>query len=156
MAYRDRLEDPTTAEAIEKLRLDTLRPLAKLVDPDAPTRKQDLVPYLADRLRREDVVRRLYESLDETNRAAVQEALKSPAGRLDSGRFEAKYGRRPVRGTERSPTALGLLLLSESAIPRDLRPILSTFVPEPRALAISGAEEPPETVPDPFARWANR
>ena len=31
---------------IEKVNLETLRPLAKLVSPDAPTRKKDIVPFL--------------------------------------------------------------------------------------------------------------
>ncbi len=153
MRYRDPDYDLTTAEAIERLRLDTLRPLAKLIDADAPTTKRDLVPFLTQRLAREDVVRRLYAALDETNRAAVQEALKDRRGRLDPGRFEAKYGRGPTRGTERAPTALGLLMPQGSAIPKDLRPILSRFVPEPRPLVISGAEELPEAVPNPCKGW---
>ena len=90
-------EDLTTAEAIDRLRLDSLRPLAKLIDPDAPTRKQDIVPFLTRKLAREDVVRRLYESLSDLGKAAVQEALKNPDGRLDSTRFHAKYGIRPER-----------------------------------------------------------
>jgi hypothetical protein len=153
MAYRDQHEDLTTAEAIDQIRLDTLRPLAKLVDSDAPTRKQDIVPFLAKTLANEDVVRRLYESLNETNKAVVQEALKRPMGRLDAERFQAKSGRGPTWGSERAPTALGLLMPSGSAVPRDMRPILSRFVPEPRPLAISGEEELPDTVPDPVARW---
>jgi hypothetical protein len=146
----------TTAEAIEQLRLDTLRPLARLIGADAPTRKQDIVPYLTEKLAREDIVRRLYESLNEMNQAAVQEALKSPLGRLDPERFEAKYGRGPGWGNERSPSALGLLLPMGSAIPKDLRPILSRFVPEPRPLAIASEEELPATVPDPRAGWWTR
>jgi hypothetical protein len=156
MAYRDQDEDLTVAEAIEQLRLDTLRPLAKLIDADAPTRKQDLVPFLTAKLAREDIIRRLYDSLDETRQAAVQEALKDRKGRLDSRRFQAKYGRMPGRGTERSPTPLGLLMPRGSALPKDLRPILATFVPEPRPLAISSGEELPETVPNPYANWLTR
>jgi hypothetical protein len=156
MAYRDQDEDRTTAEAIEQLRLDTLRPLAKLIDADAPTRKQDLVPFLTERLAREGIVRQLYDSLDEISQGAVQEALKDRKGRLDSRRFQAKYGRKPNQGTERSPTALGLLMPQGSAIPKDMRPILAKFVPEPRPLAISSDEELPETVPDPYASWSAR
>ncbi len=156
MAYRDRFEDLTTAEAIEQLRLDTLRPLAKLVDPDAPTRKQDIVPFLTRKLAREDVVRRLYESLNDLSKAAVQEALKDPDGRLDSRRFHAKYGLVPGGGSSKSPSALGLLMPVGSAIPEDLRPILATFVPEPRPLDIASVEELPETVPNPDAEWLTR
>jgi len=53
-------------------------------------------------LAREEIVRRLHDALDETNQAAVQEALKDRRGRLDPGRFEAKYGRGPTRGVRAS------------------------------------------------------
>ena len=156
MAYRELYDDMDTAGAIEQLRLDTLRPLAKLVDPDAPTRKQDIVPFLTRNLAREDVVRRLYESLSDRGKAAVQEALKDPEGRLNSARFQAKYGFMPGGGTSKSPSALGLLMPVGSAIPEDLRPILAKFVPEPRSLDISSALDLPETVPDPDADWLTR
>ena len=156
MAYRDQFVALTTAEAIDQLRLDTLRPLAKLIDPDAPTRKQDIVPFLTRKLAHEDVVRRLYESLSDLGKAAVQEALKAADGRLDTRRFHAKYGFVPGSGTSKSPGALGLLMPLASAIPKDLRPILAKFVPEPRPLDVSSVEELPETVPDPDAEWLTR
>jgi hypothetical protein len=156
MAYRDQFDDLTTAEAIDQLRLDTLRPLAQLVDPDAPTRKQDIVPFLTRKLAREDVVRRLYESLSDLGKAAVQEGLKDPEGRLDTRRFQAKYGSVPGSGPSKSPNALGLLMPAGSAIPKDLRPILARFVPEPRPLVIDGVDELPETVPDPYGEWLAR
>jgi hypothetical protein len=141
MAYRDQFVDLTTAEAIEQIRLDGLRRLSRLIDPDAPIRKQDLVPFLTKKLAREDIVRGIYESPSELNQAAVQEALIRPMGRLDVGRFEAKYGQRPARGTERAPDPLGLLMPGGAAIPKDLRPILSRFLPEPRPLTIASEEE---------------
>ena len=49
--------------------------------------------------------------------AAVQEALKDPEGRLDSARFQAKYGFVPGGGTSKSPSALGLLMPVGSTIP---------------------------------------
>jgi hypothetical protein len=156
MAYRDQFVDMTTAEAIDQLRLDDLRPLAKLVHPDAPTTKRDIVPFLTRKLAQEDVVRRLYESLVELSKAVVQEALASAGGRLDSQRFQAKYGLVPGWGNSKSPNALGLLMPMEKAIPKDLRPILMKFVPEPRPLNITSVEELPETVRDPDAEWHTR
>ena len=156
MAYRDQFEDLTTAEAIEQLRLDNLRPLAKLIDPDAPTRKQDIVPYLTRKLAREDIVRRLYESLNDLSKAAVQEALKAPDGPAGYHAVPRQVRLRAGRGSSKSPSALGLLMPVGSAIPEDLRPILAKFVPEPRPLEISSVEELPATVPDPDAEWLTR
>ena len=153
MAYRSQTEDFTTAEAIERLNLDTLRPLARLIDRNAPTRKQDIVPYLTRLLIREDDVRRLYESLDELGKAAVQEALADPEGQLNSERFQAKYGRLPNRGNTKSPHLLQLFLPWDDSLPLDLRSILRKFVPEPRPVSISSEEDLPETIPDPEASW---
>ena len=114
------------------------------------------MPFLTRKLRAEDVVRRLYESLNDLSKAAVQEALKYPDGRLDSTRFHAKYGFVPGGGSSKSPGALGLFMPVGSAIPKDLRPILAKFVPEPSPLEISSEEELPATVPDPDADWLTR
>src|SRR3954463_14849173 len=110
MAYRSDTDDLTFAEAIEQLNLETLRPLAQLLDRDAPARKRDIVPYLTQRLAREDMVRRLYESLGHLGQAAVQEALDDPLGQLDPVRFQAKYGRMPDAGGWKSPKVLRLLM----------------------------------------------
>ena len=99
MAYRDQFDRPDHRGGH---RSDSgsirLRPLAKLVDPDAPTRKQDIVPFLTRKLAREDVVRRLYESLSDLSKAAVQEALKHPEGRLDSDAIPGQVRLRAGRG----------------------------------------------------------
>ncbi len=133
MRHRLEPEFLKVAEAIALLNLDELRPLGKLVSPDAPSRKQDLVPYLTQMLAREDVVRRLYESLDKLSQAAVQEALAHPLGTVDPNRFQAKYSGLPNFGTTRSASALRLLMPRDWSVPTDLRPILKKFVPEPRA-----------------------
>jgi hypothetical protein len=149
MVRRAQAEDLSIAQALESLNLDILRPLGRLIDPDAPTRKQDLVPYLTRMLASEDVLRRLYESLDETSRAAVQEALASREGGLNAVRFQAKYGRSPNLGAGKSTKPLHLFLLVNSSLPKDMRPILKTFVPKPRPLTVSSSEEIPATVTDP-------
>ena len=154
MVRRAQIEDLTIAQALESLNLDILRPLGRLIDPGAPTRKQDLVPYLTQMLTREDVLRQLYESLDEQGRAAVQEALASREGRIDSVRFQAKYGSSPALGSWKSPTSLHLFLLVNSSLPKDMRPILMTFVPKPRPLTVSSSEEIPATLPNPFQDYA--
>jgi hypothetical protein len=152
---RHRLEPQflNVAEAFTQLNLDDLRPLGKLVSHDAPSRKQDLVPYLTQKLAREDVVRRLYESLDNLGQAAVQEALADPMGTVDPNRFQAKYGRLPNLGTRKSAAPLRLFMPGSWSVPTDLRPILKTFVPEPRAVSISTSDELPSTVPRQVPSW---
>src|SRR4051812_4244163 len=147
MARRDPGERLTDRESYQRLNLDELRPLGRLVAPEPPTRKGDLVPFLADALAREEVVRRLYEALDDAGRAAVQEATHDPAGRVDRERFRAKYGRLPGFGTTNGPTPLRLFLPRDWQLPADLHAILRTFVPRPRAVALPTCEDLPETVP---------
>src|SRR3954447_25776308 len=125
-------EQRSIRESYQRLNLDELRPLGALVGPDPPTRKGDLVPLLAEAMAREDVVRTLYEALDDTGRAAVQEAAHDPAGRVDRERFRAKYGRLPDSGTAKDPTPLRLFLPRDWQLPADLHATLRTVVPPPR------------------------
>ncbi|MGO9468494.1 MAG: helicase-associated domain-containing protein [Isosphaeraceae bacterium] len=125
------------SEAYERLGLDTLQPLAKLIAGDAPKRKSDLVPYLSRLMSQPEEIRRLYDSLGEVSKAAIQEALADPAGKLDLDRFIAKYGHRPDLGGYSSASRLQLFLPIDRSIPEDLRLILRDFVPEPREVTIS-------------------
>src|SRR3954451_3783390 len=99
MTRQTSLPAPTIEEAYEGLNLDLLRPLGPLVTDDPPTRKRDLLPLLVRSMTRLDLVRRLYESLDERGRAAVQEALYHDEGRLVPEQFAAKYGGLPGFGS---------------------------------------------------------
>ncbi len=153
MANRSDPELLTVAEAIHQINFDILRPLGQWVSREAPSRKQDLVPYLTQMLARPDVVRRLYESLDKLSQEAIQEALVAPGGRLDPGAFEAKYGRLPSQGERKSPARLQLFMPRNWTLPTDLRPILKEFVPQPRGVSVSSDEELPPTVPSQIARW---
>src|SRR4051812_10964870 len=110
-------EQRSTLESYQRLGLEELRPLGSLVAPEPPTRKRDLVPLLADAMGRGEVVRKLYEALDDTGRAAVQEATHDAAGRVDCERFRAKYGRLPDTGTAREPTPLRLFLPRDWQLP---------------------------------------
>jgi hypothetical protein len=156
MANRSDPEFLTVAEAIDQINFDVLRPLGQWVSREAPSRKQDLVPYLTQMLARPDVVRRLYESLDKLSQEAIREALVAPGGRLDPGAFEAKYGRLPGQGERKSPARLQLLMPRNWTLPTDLRPILKEFVPQPRAVSVSSEEELPPTVPGQIAPWRLR
>ena len=144
------------SEVYEKVNLDTLRPMAKFISPDAPTRKMDIVPFLVRAMTNEDVVRRLYESLDQVSKAAIQEAVADPLGEINISRFVAKYGKSPTRGTNAAPSALNLFVPLGWSIPDDLRAILESFVPEPQAVSIESTEELPATVPNQIAEWRIR
>src|SRR4051794_41536805 len=124
MARRDLGERLTNRESYQRLGLEELRPLGLLVAPEPPTRKLDLVPLLTDAMGREEVVRKLYEALDDTARAAVQEATHDVVGRVDRERFRAKYGRLPDFGTAKGPTPLRLFLPRDWQLPAHLHPTL--------------------------------
>ncbi|MDX6326333.1 MAG: hypothetical protein QOK15_2687, partial [Nocardioidaceae bacterium] len=156
MARRDPGERLTNRESYQRLGLDELRPLGRLVAPDPPTRKGDLVPFLADAMGRDEVVRKLYEALDDTARAAVQEATHDPAGRVDRERFRAKYGRLPDFGTAKGPTPLRLFLPRDWQLPAELHEILRTFVPRPRAVGLAASDDLPEAVPLKPPAWVRR
>jgi hypothetical protein len=144
------------AEAYEKANLETLRPLAKFISPDAPTRKMDIVPFLIRTMTSEDVVRGLYNSFGEVPKAAIQEAVASSLGVVNVDRFKAKYGHLPDNGTRDDPTRLSLFFPLGWYIPRDLRAILHTFVPRPRAVSMESTDELPPTVPQQIAVWRAR
>ena len=149
-------EQQSTLDSYQRLGLEELRPLGSLVAPEPPTRKRDLVPFLAEAMARVEVVRRLYEALDETGRAAVQEATHGPAGRVDRERFRAKYGRLPDFGTAKDPTPLRLFLPRDWQLPADLHAILRTFVPPPRAEGLAAHDDLPEAVPLKPPAWGRR
>ncbi|MFI5455184.1 MAG: hypothetical protein ACHRXM_06995 [Isosphaerales bacterium] len=156
MAKRCVAEIFNVSEAFEKVNLETLRPLAKFVSPDAPTRKMDIVPYLTQTMTREDMVRRLYEKFGDLPKAAIQEAVADPEGRIDTDMFKAKYGEVPDEGTRIAPTRLSLFFPLGWYLPEDLRTILEKFVPEPRPVSIDSSEELPATVPEQIAAWRTR
>jgi hypothetical protein len=144
------------AEVYEKVNLDTLRPMAKFISPDAPTRKMDIVPFLVRAMTNEDVVRRLYDKFGELPKAAIQEAVADPLGAINIDRFKAKYGQLPDHGTRDASTRLSLFFPLGWSIPRDLRDVLQKFVPEPRAVSIESTEELPARVLEQIAPWRVR
>jgi Helicase conserved C-terminal domain len=156
MSRREQREQSTNQEAYQRLTLDQLRPLGRLIDEEPPARKRELVPLLADAMARPATVRRLYEALDATAKAAVREATYDPAGRVDPARFEAKYGRLPDFGPEAAPTPLRLFLPRDWRLPADVGTILKTFAPEPPPAAVAARDDLPESVPLAPPSWGRR
>jgi hypothetical protein len=131
-------------------------PWAKFISPEAPTRKMDLVPFLIRAMSSEDVVRRLYDELGEVPKAAIQEAVANPSAEIRIVRFQAKYGHAPNEGSRATPTALNLFFPVGWYIPPDLRAILESFVPAPRAVSIDSSDNVPATVPEQISAWRIR
>lgn len=160
----------TAADAFGRLTLDDLRPLARLVEPDPPKKKTDLVLLLADTMTDPGRVRALFDRLDPTSKNAVRMAAHDPAGRLDHERFQAHFGESPrfdtadpdrdpwAFGYDRRKIALTLLRLffpNYSDLPTDTRAVLRGFVPPSEAFAVPTRDEPPPTHPLTEPDWAN-
>ncbi|MBV9928108.1 MAG: helicase-associated domain-containing protein [Acidobacteria bacterium] len=141
---------PTVIEALSQLTVDDLkRHLALLPTAEKPTRKPELVAEIARHLEGEGL-RRLWEQLDGTQRAAVSEVVHSPDGLFRAERFQARYGGQPNWGTSnewgfnRTPSRLCLFIYRDGLMPAELRERLRAFVPEPAAPKLKVTDELPE------------
>ena len=121
--------------------------LAKNIGSAPSQRKSDLVPYLARLVTNKEAAALLYNKLGETEKRVVQEALVSPDGRIDAGRFMAKYGKSPFpeRG-KKDPGNVLYLFLYRGVIPPELLTLLREFVPKPPKLKAAYVEELPKHV----------
>lgn len=132
--------------------MDQLKPLAALIRKPAPIRKGELVEFLTKTLLNPVKLRKLYEALDATSQAAVQEAVHADDNMLDLERFQAKHSRLPDLGQSewgrnRQPTQLKLFFPGyQLVLPYDLQALLEEFVPEPVELKAAGKDELPATV----------
>src|SRR4051812_16513437 len=133
-----------TEEAFQNLRVDDLKPLARLLDDNVPPRKGELAALLTGVMQDPARLCELYSSMSELDQAAVREAVHHPDGALDAALFSAKYGQAPRLGGRSSGTTLRLFFPYGSSLPRDLQQRLSAFVPAPRAAAITPCTELPE------------
>jgi hypothetical protein len=156
MSRRETPEILTLREAFEKCTLDTLRPLAKLLDSNAPTRKSEIVPFLTTKLSSREQVQELYESLGELGKIVVGEAVHSIMGVLDPLRFEAKYGRLPNPWSRDAPSRLGVFFPLGWWLPSDVRATLHSFVPQPEAATVMTVDALPEAVAEKGPSWQFR
>jgi len=152
--HRDVQRFRTAALALEvSLNVGGLKKLAALFPKPAPSRKAELVGYLAGQLDG-DRLRALWNRLDELQRAAVSEAVHSPDAAFHAERFRAKYGRDPEWGSldesRNAPKAspLQLFFCGVGAIPQDLQERLRTFVPAPSSATMTSLGELPTTLED--------
>ena len=135
-------EDQPTShrDALESMTADSLKKLAALTGERPPSRKADLISLILRHLDGERL-QKVWESLDELQRAAVAEVVHSPTAVCSACQFRAKYGGDPAwsdKGKSRyddAPTPLRFFFYGRS-MPRDLKKRLEGFVPKPRPVAI--------------------
>src|SRR3989442_10345299 len=88
----------STEEAFQSLHVDDLKPLARLLTKEVPSRKGDLAALVTRAMQDPARVRALYEGMNELHQAAVREATHESEGNLDLAKFKAKYGQAPGFG----------------------------------------------------------
>lgn len=152
--HKEELKLQTVVEALNRLTVDDLKKhLALLPTADKPTRKPELVAEIARHLAGESL-RRLWERLDATQRAAISEVVHSPDALFRAERFQARMGRQPDWGTRdkwgynRTPSLLCLFIYRDGLMPIELQERLQAFVPEPPAPKLKVTAEIPE-----FFNW---
>ncbi|HEX8846072.1 MAG TPA: hypothetical protein VF791_15585 [Pyrinomonadaceae bacterium] len=152
--HKEELKLQSIVEALNHLTVDDLKKhLALLPTADKPTRKVELVIEIARHLEGDGLLR-LWEQLDETQKAAVSEVVHSPDGLFRAERFQARYGRQPDWGARdqwgynRTPSLLRLFIYRDGLMPVELQERLKAFVPEPPAPKLKIADEIPE-----FFNW---
>ena len=148
--HKEELKLQTVTEALDRMTVDDLkRHLPLLPTAERPTRKAELVILIARHLKGE-ILRGLWEQLDETQKAAVAEVVHSPDGHFRADRFQARYGQQPSWGTQdkwgyrKTPSLLCLFIYSDGQMPVELQEQLKAFVPEPPAPQLKTVDELPE------------
>ena len=152
---------PTLRAALEARTVDQLKNLlALLPGAGAQGRKADLIASI-ERGLAGDGLREVWNQLDQTQRAAVADALHSSGGVFDAARFRARHGDLPSFAIEKSgrelyglkkPTRLRLFLHNLSNydegprgyIPAEMMIRLRSFVPKPPPPALATLNELPE------------
>ncbi len=146
----------TVEAALENTNLDVVKMLAALTPEQVPSRKADAAAVIVRFLGGEGL-RKVWEGLDELQKAAVSETIHSGSARFDGVRFRAKYGKDPNWGTSQKyksdkPSLLGFIFY-HGFIPADLKQRLKAFVPAPRAHEIAFDDVIEETFDRPYSRW---
>ena len=160
MAKRKIRNLETLREYLGNLTVDELRKLGRHVPAKIPTRKDDIVGVIHNAIMTGDGLTRLWEQLDQLQRAAVAEVVHSPTNQFDADVFRAKYGDDPDWGTRqgwgmREPSILGLCFYNRT-MPIDLKAALQAIVPQPRGVELKTVSALPEQVPLTLRRWQYR
>lgn len=122
---------------------------------DSGGRKEQLIERIVAGMRA-DKLKAIWSRLDETQQAAVAEAVHDPNGEYSAQRFSAKYRHLPSFEVEEptesryyDPTRSALALFIHKLrsvpypfVPADLAERLRTFVPPPPPVSLNSAEAP--------------
>ncbi|PZO45288.1 MAG: hypothetical protein DCF17_02030 [Shackletoniella antarctica] len=158
MATANPLPLRTVTEGLNVRTVDDLKKMLQLLSIQArPTRKAELVDTIAGYLLGSGL-KSLWQDLDQLQQAAVAEAVYLTGGCHQGEQFRAKYGALPewrdrssMYSYKQPAAKLDLFFYptgtytAPNLLPEDLRLKLKAFVPEPRALTLPSAEQPPQT-----------
>ncbi|MHB1710541.1 MAG: helicase-associated domain-containing protein [Acidimicrobiales bacterium] len=148
-----RRHDVTTLESAlsDTMTVDELKQLASLTGIALPTRKAELARVISGYLAGSGL-HRVWDNLDELQKAAVSEVVHASDPRFPPDRFRAKYGRGPdwgslgkyVRGARPTPLRFFFFGLDgDLVMPLDLKERLRAFVPAPTAAEVTSHEQLP-------------
>jgi hypothetical protein len=144
--YMMKQKGPSLTECLERYDKDELKALVSLVSSTQPDERDVLCRLLYNILTDKAEVKRLWNGLDDMQKAAVAETLHSPALSFEESRFLARYGTNPDWGkTEpgrriKEPSRL-CLFIHRLEIPEQLKHILFEFVPEPKKTTLTAYGE---------------
>ena len=147
-AYSENPKDKTLAEALYSYTVDTLRPLTKWVCDKTPSLKGDMVAAIC-RTMLSDKLKFHFGRLSDIEKAAVQEAIFSPEGELDSIKFKAKYQQEAPIGRSlewRSNGYLVDLFIVNRHVPDDLGNLIIEFIKKPEKDCINYSDELPKSI----------
>jgi hypothetical protein len=129
----------------------------KLPSSQVPTRKAELIKWIATCLQDDAFVKALYQQMTPLEQAVLQETVHSPDAKLDAFRFKAKYGSVPSisipsrwsswrQKEEKKLPDIALLLQSDGTISSDLTTRLKKFIPKPKSVQTKTVRDLPAEV----------
>jgi len=132
---------------LEQYTVDVLKSLAALCDCKKITRKADLIDCITAVLKSPAGLHRLWEQMDDLSRKALSQAVHN-GGEFDPNAFLAQYEQLPARPESHRywrPVAISLdLFLHDGMIPKDVLPLLESWVPRPEPFQLEGWEIAPD------------
>src|SRR5438128_1784913 len=146
---------PTLHAALfDYMNSDDLKKLGALTKQKLPSRKGDLADVIMRHLEG-DGLQTAWQGLDELQRAAVAEVVRSEETYFPTDLFRAKYGLDPVWESNeenryhRKPSPLCFFFYNR-IIPDDLKARLRTFVPPPAQAKIASLDRVPDAYDVPY------
>jgi hypothetical protein len=128
--------------------VDRLKPLAKMICDDVPTRKAEIIAAIAGAMG-DEKINSVFDRLDRIGKHIVAEAVFAADGKVDFRKIEAKY--QPSSGTGRRSGYMGGsdlldLFIYNRQVPVDMRGRLKTFVPMPKSDQVNYVDKLPKSI----------